>query len=305
MEWDKLKVFYTVAQEGSFSKAGKRLNLTQPSIGRSIAILEHSLKTQLFIRNARGVVLTDDGETLFLHARNMIIEAENAMTAIQEKKTEVRGAIRITTGFGIASTGLFDHIADFATLYPEVEIILICNDESLDLKTREADISIRNFDPNGAESLIQTFLTVRTQHLYASPEYLRERDVPRTPEDLKNHRFISFNNPYRPLPYGKTEWILRAGRGEIEIPRKPYMIVNSVECLYKAAIKHLGIISLSNDSSLLKENKLIQILPTLHSPPEKMYFVYPTSLKLVQVVKALEKFLINRYKLTDTSKVLA
>ncbi|WP_032113553.1 LysR family transcriptional regulator [Candidatus Paracaedibacter symbiosus] len=296
MEWDKIKVFYTVAQEGSFNKASKRLNVTQSAIGRSISILEHSLKTKLFIRNARGVILTEDGETLFHHARNMIIEAENAITAIQQKKNEVSGQLKLTTGFGMASTSLFEHIADFANLYPEVEINLICNDESLDLKTREADISIRNFDSLGGDTLIQTFLTTRTQHLYASPEYLRERGIPKALEDLENHRFISFNNPYRPLPYGKTEWILKIGREENQSPRKPYMVVNSVECLYKAATKNLGIIALSFDSELLKANKLIQILPLVHSPPEKMYIVYPVSLKLVKVVKTLEKFLISRYK---------
>lgn len=296
MEWDKIKVFYVVAQEGSYNKAAKRLNITQPAVGRSVSILEHSLKTKLFITNPRGVVLTEDGNTLLHHARNMIIEAEEALTAINQKKNEVRGQLKITAAYGLASTSLFNHIADFIKLYPGVEISLICNDENLDLKTREADVSFRTFDNTAGNSLIQTFLTARVQHLYASPEYLKEKGIPRTPEDLDAHSFISFNNPYRPLPYGNNEWILRVGLGGIEIPRKPYITVNSVECLYQAAVKGLGIIALSSDSDLLTENKLVRILHEIESPKTETYLVYPTSLKTVKLVKTLERFLVTRYK---------
>lgn len=295
MEWDKLKVFYTVAQEGSFNKAAKRLNVAQSSIGRSISILEHSLKTKLFIRNARGVVLTEDGETLFHHVRNMIIEAENAKTAIQQKKDEVSGEITIVSTYGFASTSLCPYITQFAKLYPNVRISLICNDEGLDLRTREADISIGNFDITGESSLIQTFLTTRAQHLYASNEYLRKRGIPKTVEDLAHHSVISFNNPYRPIPYKEPEWILRVGLKPHEQLRKPCFVTNSVESLYKAAVDGLGIIALSNDSVLLKNMQLFPILTHLESDATTIYFTYTSSLKTVKLVRVLERFLINCY----------
>lgn len=304
MEWDKLKVFYTVAQEGSFNKAAQRLNVAQSSIGRSISILEHSLKTKLFIRNARGVVLTEDGETLFHHARNMIIEAENAITAIRQKKNEIDGKLVLTAAYGLASTSLFPYITDFLKLYPGVKIDLICNDENLDLKIREADVSIRTFDPHGGNSLVQTFLADRIQHLYASTEYLRKRGIPKTPEDLNNHLFISFNNKNRPLPYGQIEWILRAGLQPHEPSREPYMIGNSVECLYHAAVEGLGIIALSHDSRLLKRGELIRILPELESPKTQIYLAYPNSLKAMKLVKTLENYLIKCYRTKDNARVV-
>ena len=60
MDWDKLKIFHTVAEASSFTKASTILNLSQSAISRQIQALEGDLKVQLFERHARGLVLTED-----------------------------------------------------------------------------------------------------------------------------------------------------------------------------------------------------------------------------------------------------
>ena len=72
MDWDKLKIFYTVAEASSFTKAATILNLSQSAISRQIQSLEQDLKIQLFERHARGLVLTDNGEYLFKSAHEII-----------------------------------------------------------------------------------------------------------------------------------------------------------------------------------------------------------------------------------------
>ena len=57
MDWDKLKIFHTVAEAGSFTKASTVLNLSQSAISRQIQTLENELKNYLFERHARGLVL--------------------------------------------------------------------------------------------------------------------------------------------------------------------------------------------------------------------------------------------------------
>ena len=54
MDWDKLKIFHTVAEATSFTKASTILNLSQSAISRQIQALETDLKVQLFERHARG-----------------------------------------------------------------------------------------------------------------------------------------------------------------------------------------------------------------------------------------------------------
>ena len=72
MDWDKLKIFHTVAEASSFTKASTILNLSQSAISRQIQGLESDLKVQLFERHARGLVLTENGEYLFKSAHEVI-----------------------------------------------------------------------------------------------------------------------------------------------------------------------------------------------------------------------------------------
>jgi DNA-binding transcriptional LysR family regulator len=284
-----------IALEGSFTKAAQRLHISQSSLSEAINKLEYSLKTSLFIRNPKGITLTTDGEKLFYHTRNIIIEAENAKVAISQHTNEIAGNITLAAPYGFTSTNLFLRLTQFLKLYPEIHLTLICNDEDLDLKTREADVSIRNYNPNDS-GLQQTYLTSRIQHLYASQSYLEKYGFPKKLEDLKYYRFISFNNPNKPLPYGEIEWVLKVGLNEHDPPRQPALVLNSVECLYQAALEGLGIVALSHDSDLLKEGKLLPILPMIHSPEYKMYLIYPNELKGIKIIKELEAYLVNSYR---------
>ena len=72
MDWDKLKIFHSVAEAGSVTKATINLNLSQSAISRQIQSLEQELKVQLFERHARGLALTENGEYLFKTAHEVI-----------------------------------------------------------------------------------------------------------------------------------------------------------------------------------------------------------------------------------------
>jgi len=292
----KVRYFYAIATEGSFSKAAQRLNISQSSLSDAIAKLENSLKVSLFLRTPKGIVLTKEGEIFFFHARNMIIESEKATTAFNSRNTQIAGDLTLAAPYGFTSTNLFPKLIKFLELYSDLQPLrIVCNDENLDLKTREADVSVRNYESND-NSLQQTYLTTRIQNLYASPKYLERYGFPHKLKDLKYHNFISFNNHQRPLPYEETEWILKVGMNANEPPRQPRLILNSVECLYQAAVEGIGIVALSKDSLLLKKGELLPILPQLHSPKYEMYFVYPKELKRIKLVKALETFLVNSYQ---------
>ena len=62
MELRHIRYFLTVAEEGSFTKAAEKLCIAQPPLSRQIRDLEEELGTQLFIRKAKGLALTESGE---------------------------------------------------------------------------------------------------------------------------------------------------------------------------------------------------------------------------------------------------
>jgi DNA-binding transcriptional LysR family regulator len=294
MHWDKLQHFYLIATEGTISNAAKRLGVEQSSVTRSLKVLEQSLETELFIRTPRGVSLTNDGKILLQHVRKMIIEAEDALSSLNKYKNEIGGEITITTTYGFSTTSLFGHLVKFMRDHPETRIRLICDDEFLDLRTREADVSIRPYVSHGKD-LVQDYLTSRKQHLYASPCYLEKNGIPKSLSDLKQHKFIIFNNPNIKLPYTQMLWFTELLSSSEGFKVDPYLIVNSVECLYQAATAGLGIIALSNDSCLLKNNELVPVLPELSSDELKFYFVYPKALQSSMSIRTLSEFLRDSY----------
>lgn len=76
MELQNLKYFVTIASEGSFNRAAGVLFLSQPSLSKAIANLEKELKVQLFERNRKGVVLTENGKKLYEYATTVMAQLE-------------------------------------------------------------------------------------------------------------------------------------------------------------------------------------------------------------------------------------
>ena len=93
MDWDKLKIFHTVAEASSFTKASTILNLSQSAISRQIQGLEADLKVQLFERHARGLVLTENGEYLFKSAHEVISKLKDVESNLSGHKDKLNGRL--------------------------------------------------------------------------------------------------------------------------------------------------------------------------------------------------------------------
>ena len=225
MDWDKLKIFYSVAEAGSFTKATINLNLSQSAISRQILSLENELKTKLFERHARGLSLTDNGEYLFKTAHEVISKLKEVESAFTEKKNKPNGKLTVTTVVSFGTTWLTPRIQEFMKLYPEVEIELIFDDKELDLSTREADVGIWMRRPKKL-NYIQKKLIDINYHIYGSTKYLEEHGFPKTVNELNKHKFISYGRG-APSPVFNPDWALKLGMKEGK-KRKPVMKVNSV-----------------------------------------------------------------------------
>ena len=80
MDWDKLRVFHAVAEAGSFTHAGDTLSLSQSAVSRQISALEEALQVPLFHRHARGLILTEQGDLLYLHIGQRQAAADSEQT---------------------------------------------------------------------------------------------------------------------------------------------------------------------------------------------------------------------------------
>ena len=97
LDWEKLRLFDTVAEAGSFTEAARRLHMSQPALSRQIAALEDSLGAKLFHRHARGLAMTHEGEQLRAATADMHERIDKAAQAIDVSRDRPTGAIRLTT----------------------------------------------------------------------------------------------------------------------------------------------------------------------------------------------------------------
>ena len=290
MDWDKLKIFHAVAEAGSFTNATVNLNLSQSAISRQIQSLEQDLKVQLFERHARGLTLTENGEYVFKTAHEVISKLKEVETSLGDQKNKPTGKLTITTVRSFGTHWLTPRIQEFMKLNPEIEVELIFDDKELDLSTRQADIGIFMRRPKQL-NYIQRKLIDINYHIYGSSDYLEKYGMPKTPNDLNKHRFISFGKG-APSPVFSPDWALKIGMKDNK-KRKSVMKVNSVMGLLLAVESGVGLAALP-DYLVLKSTNLIKVLPKEEGPITEAHFVYPQSLKNVARVTSFRNFLYSK-----------
>ncbi|MBV9655898.1 MAG: LysR family transcriptional regulator [Acetobacteraceae bacterium] len=288
MDWDKLRVFHAVAEAGSFTHAGDTLNLSQSAVSRQISALEEALQVPLFHRHARGLILTEQGETLNRTVREVFGKLAMTEAMLTESKEKPAGRLKVTTTVGFGGSWLTPRLARFLETYPDVSVTLLLDDMDLDLAMREADVAIRMHPPKQPD-LVQRHLMAMEWVVCASPEYLKAHGTPQRPEDLDDHKLILFGH-YRP-PVEDINWLAEVGRRPGS-PRRPILEVNSTSAMGLAIRSGLGIGALP-DFMLSEDNHLVRLLDEVPSPKVDVYFVYPEELRNSKRVAVFRDFLLG------------
>ncbi len=289
MDWDKLRVFHAVAEAGSFTHAGETLNLSQSAVSRQISALEDALQVPLFHRHARGLILTEQGESLNRTVREVFAKLAMTEALLTESKDKPSGRIKVTTTTGFGTLWLAPRITGFLEAYPDIAMTLLLDDGDLDLAMREADVAIRLHAPRQPD-LVQRYLLSFSWKVFASADYLAKHGTPARAEDLDTHRLVLFGN-HRP-PVADINWIADAGR-KPGSPRRAVLEVNNLHAMLAAIEAGLGIGVLPD--YLERETKaLVPILSDLKAPKIEAYFVYPEELRNSKRVAVFRDFLLAR-----------
>jgi DNA-binding transcriptional LysR family regulator len=289
MDWDKLRVFHAVAEAGSFTHAGDTLNLSQSAVSRQISALEEALQVPLFHRHARGLILTEQGESLNQTVREVFAKLAMTEALLTESRDKPAGRLKITTTVGFGSHWLAPRLLQFLDLYQDVTVSLLLDDGDLDLAMREADVAIRMHPPKQPD-LIQRHLFEIEWHVCASPEYLAKAGTPATIEDLDKHKLITFGDFHPPVP--DINWLAQAGRRP-GAPRRPVLEVNNLASMAQVIRAGLGIGALPGWMAADMEG-LTKLLPEAPRPKVDCFFVYPEELRHSKRVAVFRDFLLAR-----------
>ncbi len=290
IDWDKLRVFHAVAEAGSFTHAGETLNLSQSAVSRQVSALEQSLGTPLFHRHARGLILTEQGETLFQTAHNVFAQLARVQSQLAENKERPQGALKISSTVAFGSVFLASRMKEFVNRFPEIEVSLVLADTELDLSMRQADVAIRLTPPTQPD-LVQRHLMTLHYRVYAAPEYLQQNGMPKNARDLDKHRIVVYGDDARP-PAANLNWLLTEHAKEGR-PRKPVLRVNSIYGILRAVQSGLGIGALPEYMGR-ELGSLVEVLPELQGPELNMYFVYPEELRDSARIVAFRDFIVEK-----------
>jgi DNA-binding transcriptional LysR family regulator len=289
MDWDKLRVFHAVAEAGSFTHAGDTLNLSQSAVSRQISALEEALQVPLFHRHARGLILTEQGESLNRTVREVFAKLAITEALLTESKEKPAGRLKVTTTHAFGSLWLAPRLHLFLEAYPEVTALLLLDDAELDLAMREADVAIRMHPPKQPD-LVQRHLMTLQWQICASPEYLKKHGVPQRAEDLDAHKLILFG-PHHP-PVQEVNWLADAGRRPGN-PRRALLEVNSIHAELLTIRSGLGIGALP-DYVVAENPDLVHVLTDMKGPKVDVFFVYPEELRNSKRVAVFRDFLLAR-----------
>ncbi len=283
MDWDKLRIFHAVADAGSLTHAGDKLNLSQSAVSRQIRALEESLNSTLFHRHARGLILTEQGELLFDATSAMSKRLDAAAARIRDSKEEVFGELRVTTTFGFGTLWLAPRLPHLYEKYPDLKVDLMLEERVLDLPMREADVAIRMKEPSQADLIRKRLMTVQMQ-LYASRSYIESNGMPTELSDISSHRLICQNPSAAQV--GASALLVQ---NLMTHNPSSLLTINNYFGVLQGVLHNLGI-GVLPDYVTQDFPDLVHVLPQIESADVPVFLAFPEELRHSQRIAAFKEF---------------
>ncbi len=273
VEPNDLLLFARVVDEHSFSRAAERVGLPKSTVSRRIAALEAQLGERLLLRTTRQLTLTDFGQSVLDHARQIAAEVDAAATLAQHRQVEPSGRLRMSMPADFATNVLEPMLAKFVQRYPAISLEIDLTPRRVDLIGENFDIAIRMGDLPDDASLAGRRIAVLTGGLYASPGYLARRGHPSEPEALMEHdalRLLGRHGDAAP-------WVLQRGQARWEGIPPGRATINSPHLLMRMALSDAGIALVDDHFAEphLRSGTLVPVLQDWQTPSTDAWAVFP------------------------------
>ncbi|KJY76473.1 LysR family transcriptional regulator [Vibrio nigripulchritudo] len=180
-----LAAFILVVDEGSFTAAAKKLNVTPSALSKLITRLEHALSVKLFERTTRSLAITESGKKVYEQSVAMVNAAQQAIAISEADHTELAGSITVAAPEAYLNSVLQPHILPFLEHYPDIQLKLRAVDGDIDLN-QNIDIAFRLTDKPHENQVLKEIRKTNLV-LCASPAYLTEKGTPKHPTQLEKH----------------------------------------------------------------------------------------------------------------------
>lgn len=286
----QLSVFVRAAETGSFSRTARELGLSQPSVSRIVSELEARLGVKLLLRSTRQISPTEAGTALLERARHVLNDLESAEDAARGVDS-LRGVVRMATPVAFGRREVIPRLAPFLDAHPQLRLDLIMSDDQHDLIAEGADVAIR-FGALADSCFGARRLVSLKRFVVASPDYLAQRSIPRTPSDLLEHDLI-----FGPGVTGRSYWSFQKDGRMVSVEVEGRIRVNSGEGLIGCVLAGLGI-AVASEGMIrgdMKEDAITYLLRDFELSPIPVHAVFPAGPQPSLKVRALVDHLADSF----------
>src|SRR4051812_11962356 len=266
-----LAAFVTVAEERSFTRAAKLLNISTSGLSHAIRRLEEQIGVRLLTRTTRSVSPTEAGEQLLAHLRPALADIRGTLTTLSGLQTKPIGRVRLLCPRLAAKTVLAPKLGRFAQHYPEVVLEVTTDDSRIDLVAAGYDAAI-HFGEFIAQDMVAVRVSPDIQHaVVGAPSYFESHHAPSTPRDLLSHRCINFRHRGESI----YKWELDKGDESVAIAVSGSLVLDDEDLIMQAAIDGAGLALVADNraTSHLAKGELIRVMEDW-TPPFPGFFLY-------------------------------
>jgi DNA-binding transcriptional LysR family regulator len=227
--------FVKVVENGGFSAAARRLDLSASMVTMHVKSLEDRLGVLLLNRSTRNVSPTEVGQAYYERCVQILGEIDEANQLAQSSQLKPRGVLRLNVAQAIPAA-IAPPMAEFVALYPDVSVRMTVTSRMVDLIEEGFDLAIR-LAPAHDSSLIVRRLAAYRMVVCGSPDYFARRGRPKRPAELTGHNCLLFYDSR----WGK-EWRFAGPSGEETVRVSGDLATNSIVALREASILGQGLI---------------------------------------------------------------
>jgi DNA-binding transcriptional LysR family regulator len=266
-----LTAFVRVVDNGGFSAAGRKLNMSTTMVSNHVQALEERLGARLLNRTTRKVSLTEVGKAYYDRCIQILADIEQADDIAGALQSTPRGTLRVYTNTHLVQF-LSPVVAEFLAAYSDVKVDLVIGERNVDLIDENFDVAVRMV-PSPDSSLIVRSLATWRHVLCCSHSYIEKHGKPEQLSELAERNCIRHVN----YPYG-DEWRFTDRKGApASVRTSGNLISNSGETLHRATLAGVGIWLaagfLVRDD--LESGELVRLLPEYRPIEFSMNAIYP------------------------------
>lgn len=286
-----MRTFVTVATEGSFTGAAKRLGMPLQTVSKYVRQLEERLKAQLFDRTTRKISLNDTGRAYLERCVDLLDQFDDLESAVAAEHSAPKGRIRITGPTSFGEMHLVGALAIFQQRYPEIRFEVNLTNRKIALVEEGYDLGIRIGLLSDSATVARKLCAMRFP-IVASPDYIRRYGRPLEPRELEHHPCVIDTNLIDPL-----HWPFLIDTHKTHIAVKGNFQVNAPHATRRVALSGSGIARcpmyvVAED---IATEKLHVLLEEFEWQEAGVYAMYPHRRHLSTRVRVLVDFLAQRF----------